>query len=45
MGTLGIAKLITLGNPGTWKSMWCISVNIIPILAIFIGEYYKTQDN
>lgn len=42
MGTLVISKLITLGNPGAWKSIWCIYVNIIPILAIFIGEYYKS---
>jgi len=27
-------------GPGQWKSFWCFTVNIIPILAIVIGYYF-----
>ena len=31
------------GNISSWKSLWCIFVNIIPLLSNGIGEYFNKK--
>lgn len=30
-------------NRSSWKSIWCLLVNILPFLAIFIGKYFDIK--
>ena len=43
--SIGISKYFTRNNKNssTWKSIWCIIINIIPILSIIIGEYFHKK--
>ena len=43
--TIVFAKYFTRNNKNsdTWKSLWCIIVNIMPFLAIGIGEYFHME--
>tara|TARA_Y100000991_G_C21949145_1_gene338899 strand:+ start:261 stop:938 length:678 start_codon:yes stop_codon:yes gene_type:complete len=45
--TIVLSKYFTRNskNSLTWKSLWCLIINIIPFLAIGIGEYYHIKDN
>ena len=44
--TIVIAKYFTRNNinSDSWKSLWCIIINIMPLLAIGIGEYFHIRD-
>ena len=45
--TIVLSKYFTRNskNSSTWKSLWCLIINIIPFLAIGIGEYYHIKDH
>lgn len=40
--TLGISKFLNRNSP-SWKSIWCIIINIIPLFAIVIGGYFHSE--
>jgi hypothetical protein len=43
--TIVLSKYFTRNseNSQSWKSLWCVMINMIPFLAIGIGEYYHTR--